>query len=245
MKIALITGVSGGIGKATFYKFIKNGFFVIGQYNSNQKEIDLIKEDLKKSNLLDYAFFYKCDFNSVKNIQNFVTVLDKNFKHIDVLVNNAGVDLMKLSTETSMEELDLLFNVNFKSCFILSNFCLKSMIERKSGKIVNVSSVWGIKGGSYETVYSATKSALIGYTKALSKEVAPSNINVNCVCPGVIDTKMNANFNKDELKDIINDIPLNRLGTPNEIADVIYFLISEESSYLSGAIISCDGGFGL
>ena len=117
------------------------------------------------------------------------------------------------------------------------------MIERKSGKIVNVSSVWGNVGASMEVCYSASKSALIGFTKALAKEVALSNITVNCVCPGVIDTKMNARFNADEMQELKNEIPLGRLGESSEIAELIYFLASDKANYITGQIVTADGGF--
>ena len=119
------------------------------------------------------------------------------------------------------------------------------MIDRKSGKIVNVSSIWGKDGASMESCYSASKSALIGFTKALAKEVGPSGINVNCVCPGVIDTKMNARFSKEEMQDLINETPLLRLGKASEIAELIYFLSSEKANFITGQIITADGGFTL
>ena len=155
------------------------------------------------------------------------------------------ISLIKLFDETTDEEWDNVFNVNVKSAYILTKFSLKSMIARKSGKIINVSSIWGKDGASMECCYSASKSALIGLTKALAKEVGPSNINVNCVCPGVIDTKMNARFSKDEMQDLVNETPLLRLGTANEIAKLIYFLSSNEASFITGQIITADGGFTL
>ncbi len=238
MKIALISGASGEIGKATAKKFIENGYFVIGQYNSNKTNIDELSEKYPEN-----FFGVKADLSNISQVEDMICILDKSFKHIDVVVNNAGTALYKLITETTNNEWDTLFNVNMKSAFLINNFALKSMISNGKGKIVNVSSIWGVSGGSMEVAYSASKSALIGYTRALAKELAPSNINVNCVCPGVIDTKMNARLSKDEIEEIKNTTPLGRLGKAEEVAELILFLSSEKSDFITGQIITIDGGF--
>lgn len=243
MKVAILTGASGGIGKETVKVFIKNGFFVCGQYNKGEKQIEELKKELASENLLDGFFAFQCDLNNPKSVQNAIQNLSKSFKHIDVLVNNAGCDLYKLITDTTEDEWQEIFDVNVKSAFVFSKFCLQSMIEQKSGKIVNVSSIWGIDGACMETAYSASKSALIGLTKSLAKEVAPSGINVNCVCPGVINTKMNARFSNEEMQEIIDSTPLGRLGDPKEIAELIYFLCSEKASFITGQVITADGGY--
>lgn len=238
LKIALISGASGGIGNATVRKFIQNGYFVLGQYNLDTESInELVKE-------FPHDFYaLKCNLACPTEVEEMLFQIEKSFKHVDVVVNNAGTALYKLITETSIEEWDNLFTVNIKSAYLINNFALKSMISNGKGKIVNVSSIWGISGASMEVAYSASKSAIIGYTKALAKEVAPSGVNVNCVCPGVIDTKMNSRLSDSELYEIKEQTPIGRLGTPEEVAELIWFLASDKSDFITGQIITVDGGF--
>lgn len=245
MKTALITGAGGGIGKVTTLKFIDEGYFVIGQYNKNRAGIDEIISRLEKSGKADYFFPIKADFSVQSEIDDMIKSVNASFKSITALVNNAGVGLYKLITETTDLEWDNIFSVNTKSVFKITNGVLNGMIKKGYGKIVNVSSIWGVVGGSMEVAYSASKSALIGYTKALAKEVAPSGITVNCVCPGVIDTPINAHLGKDALSDLAKETPLSRLGSPEEVAELIYYLCSEKSDFITGQTITIDGGFTL
>ena len=238
MKIALISGASGGIGSATARKFMDNGYFVIGQYNTDKESVDALSKAYPEN-----FFGVKADLSNIDSVKQMLENLDKSFKHIDVVVNNAGASLFKLVTDTNELEWDNLFNINMKSAYLITNFALKSMVSRRQGKIVNVSSIWGVSGGSMEVAYSASKAAMIGYTKALAKEVAPSNINVNCVCPGVIDTKMNARLSAQDICEIKNQTPLGRLGTPQEVSELIWFLASDNSDFITGQIITADGGF--
>ena len=240
----MITGVSGAIGKATALEFLKNGYFVVGQFNQNEDAIAKFRAELSNLNLDDMFFAVKCDFNSEQQVELLVEKVKEDFKHLDVLVLNAGVDLYKQIGDTKNCEYDKVFNVNVKAPFILTKHFSKMMVERESGKILFVSSIWGEVGGSMESVYSASKSALIGFTKALAKELAPS-VNVNCVCPGVIDTPMNDRFTKEEKKELEDKTPLKRMGNTNEIASLIYFLCSEKASFITGQIITADGGFTL
>lgn len=243
MKTAIVTGASGGIGKATVVELVKNGYFVSAWYNSNQAGVDELMGELSSMGYSGCAFAVQADLSNDKGVYEAFSKTAKSFNHIDLLVNNAGVSLYKLATETEDVEWDKVFSVNVKSAFILSKLVLPKMIEKKLGRIINVSSVWGISGACMESAYSASKAAVIGFTKALSKEVAPSGITVNCVCPGVIDTKMNARFSKSELEEIKNQIPVNRLGNPSEIASLIAFLASENAGYITGQTITCDGGY--
>lgn len=245
MKTALITGVSGGIGKAIAKKFIEQGYFVVGQYNANEQSIVKFREELEKENKSDYFFAIKADLSNSQDIDNMMSTIQKSFKTISVLVNNCGIALYKLITDTTEQEWDKLFNVNVKSAFLITNKVLNSMISAKNGKIVNISSMWGVVGSSMEVAYSASKSALIGYTKALAKEVGLSGINVNCVCPGVIKTPMIAHLSDQDLVDLENQTPLARLGTPEDVANLVYFLCSEQASFITGQVICCDGGFSL
>ena len=245
MQTALITGVSGGIGKAIAKKFIDEGYFVIGQYNSNEKSVLEFTAELEKQGKSDLFFSVKADFTKPEQINQMMDNVQKSFKSISVLVNNSGVALYKLITDTTGEDWDKLFDVNVKSTFMITNRVLRDMISAKKGKIVNISSMWGIVGSSMEVAYSASKSAIIGYTKALAKEVGPSGINVNCVCPGVIKTPMNANLSSQDMLDLADQTPLGRIGTPEEISELVYFLSSDKADFITGQIISCDGGFAL
>ena len=245
MKVALVTGASGGIGSAISKKFIENGYFVVGTYFNGEERINKFINQLKQEDKSEYFIPYRLDLENSKEIEKLCEYVIKNFKHVDAIINNAGIDLYKLINETTESEWDRVFNVNVKSAFLITKNLLKSMIERKEGKILFISSVWGETGASMETVYSASKASLIGLTKALAKEVAPSNVNVNCICPGVIDTPMNDCFNAEEKLDIINNIPLSRFGTSKEIAELAYFLSSDSANYITGQIITVDGGFTL
>lgn len=243
MKTALITGASGGIGKEIVKKFVQNGYKVIAQYNKNKNAIDELLTELERENLGGTVYPVQADFTHLNSIEKMFLDVFSKFNGVDVLVNNTGIGLYKLITDTTEKEWDEIFDVNVKSVYYTVNKVLPFMLNKKAGKIVNVSSMWGISGASCEVAYSASKAALIGYTKALAKELAPSGINVNCVCPGVIDTKMNARFNKEEMDALIQETPLNRLGTPKDVAELIFFLTEEKSSFITGQIISCDGGF--
>ncbi len=245
MKIAVVTGASGGIGIAVTKQFIQNGYFVIAHYNQNRKPLDNLIEQLSSQDLADYIFPVKADFSNLLEVDAFADVVFKNFKHVDALVNVAGVDLYKMMQDTSKEQLTFLMNTNLNSAYLLTKRIIGGMCERKSGKIVYVSSVWGNVGASMETAYSASKAGLIGLTKALAKEVSSSGVNVNCVCPGAIDTKMNAGFSTEERQEIISNIPMGRFGTPEEIAKLIWFLCSQDAEYITGQVITSDGGFTL
>lgn len=245
MKVALITGASGGIGKAIAQKFVDNGYFVIGQYNSGKSSIDAFIEQLTAQGKNDYFYAIKADLSNAQDIEQMMANIAISFKSIDVLVNNAGVSLTKLITDTTESDWDKVFDVNIKSVYLITNKVLKGMISKQSGKIINISSMWGLVGSSMEVCYSASKASLIGFTKALAKEVGPSNINVNCVCPGVIDTPMNSHLSKEDLKDLAQETPLNRIGTAEDVADLVYFLGTESSKFITGQVISCDGGFTL
>ena len=242
MKTALITGASGGIGLALVKKFIQDGYFVICQYHS-EKGGEKLRRELTENGLTERAYFCRVDFSKEKEVQDFAEKVICDFKHVDLLINNAGVDLYETITDTSLEKFNYVNSVNYTSAFILTKAVLNEMISRRNGNIINISSVWGIAGASMETVYSASKSALIGFTKALAKEVAPSNVRVNCICPGVIDTPMNDCFNAEEKAQIISEIPLGRMGKPQEVAELCAFISSSKAEYITGQIITIDGGY--
>ena len=235
MKTVLITGAATGIGNATARLFAENGYNVIAVYNQSEKEAILLREELEKQGC--FCQIVKADLTNKEEILS----IEKKvigFNNIDVLVNNAGISYVGLITETDEETWDKVFDVNLKSVYFLTNLVLKGLLSKKSGSIVNVSSVWGVVGASMEVAYSSSKAGLIGYTKALSKELAPSNVTVNAVAPGIIDTKMNDCFDKEEL---LQQVPLGRLGDVKEVAKAIYFLAT--NSYVTGQTLTIDGGF--
>lgn len=219
MKKVLITGGATGIGKAVAQLFLQNGYAVFVSYNNTPVDYEGVTP-------------VKCNLENVEEIENmFLTVGD-----IDVLVNNAGVSLIKQINDTTADEYDYINAVNARSYFFCSKYASLSMIKKHSGAIVNVSSIWGQTGASCEVAYSMSKSAVIGLTKALSQELAPSNITVNCVCPGIIDTRMNSHFDKSDLSE---QVPFGRLGTPQEVAQAVLFLA--QSDYVSGQILGVNG----
>ncbi len=245
MKTAVITGASGAIGFATVQQYLANGYFVIAQYNKNESGAQALKEWANNNSYGDFLFTAKADFSNEQEVAEFAQMVVKSFKRINVLVNNAGVDHYNLLTDTTTQEWDKIFNVNVKSAFILTRELLGGMIQAKHGNVVFVSSIWGKSGASMECAYSASKSALIGLTKSLAKEVAPSGIRVNCVCPGVINSDMNARFSKEEISELIDRTPLGRIGNPNDVAQLIYFLTGDGASFITGETITVDGGFTL
>lgn len=231
MKTVLITGGSRGIGAACVEKFAKEGYKVFFFYKSSEEKA---KELEQKTG----AVGIKCDISNSAEVKQAVN----RTGNIDILINNAGISHISLFTDTEEKDWDRVFNVNIKGMYIVTKEVLPYMINRKYGKIVNISSMWGVTGGSCEVCYSASKAAVIGFTKALAKEEGPSGINVNCIAPGVIETEMNAHLSDEDKIALADETPLMRFGTPNEIADTVYFLCSDVSSFITGQVICADGG---
>lgn len=219
MKKALITGGATGIGKATALLLQKNGYEVYIAYNSTLPDYEVNK--------------IKCD---LKNLDDIKKVFDE-VGDIDLLVNNAGVSLIKMINDVTPDDYEAVTAVNERAVYFASKHAALSMIKKHSGAIINISSIWGQCGASCETLYSMTKAGVIGLTKALAQELAPSNITVNCIAPGIIDTRMNDMFDKQEL---IDEIPLGRLGTPEEIAQAVLFLA--QNRYITGQVLGINGG---
>ncbi len=239
-KTALVTGGSKGIGAWVVRKLCEDGFSVAVNYNmSEQSAYALCSELVSKG--FD-AFPVKADVASAEEVRKAVATVMKRNGGIDVLVNNAGVSLWGLFDTVSDEEWNNILGINLTGTFNCCREVIPLMLKNKYGRIVNISSIWGQTGASCEAVYSATKAGIIGLTKALSKEYAPSGITVNCVAPGVIDTDMMARFSEEEKKDICEEIPLGRMGKPEEVAEAVSFFVSEKSSYITGQILGVNGG---
>lgn len=243
MKTVLITGASRGIGREIAIKFASEGYNVVLNYNSNESKANAVAKQVES--LGAKCLLCKADVSNENEVKFMVGMANKAFGKIDVLVNNAGVALSKLFQQTSTDEMAKIFGVNTFGVINCSKAVVPSMISEKAGKIINISSIWGKVGASMETIYSASKGAVIAFTLALAKELAPSNISVNCVCPGVIDTDMLNDFSVDEKTDLKNQTPLMRLGTPQDVANAVYFLASDNASFITGQVITVDGGFAL
>ena len=236
MKTVLITGGSRGIGRAMVELFCEKGYIVAFTYKNSAEAADALS---KKTGALPIF----ADAESEEDIVNAVKVTLNKLGHIDCLINNAGVASFSLFTETSLADWQRVFSINLHSAFLYSREVAKSMITAHSGKIINVGSMWGISGSSCEVAYSSSKAALHGMTKALAKELGPSGINVNAIAPGLIDTEMNEALSEDVIASIVNETPLMKIGTPRDVASLAFFLASEESSFITGEIISVNGGF--
>lgn len=237
MKTVLITGASGGIGKAIAKVFYQNNYIVIGTYLNDQASII----DLKNS-LGENFYYFKCDLSDFTQCENLVKDIHSLGLTIDILINNAGVSVIGLLQDLDVSTWNNVWNTNVTSALALSKYVISDMLKNKSGKIINISSVWGQHGASLEVAYSTTKGAMDTFTKALAKELAPSNIQVNAISCGIIDTKMNKHLSDEDLEDIINEIPASRLGTPEDIANAV-LAVSNAGSYMTGQIITVDGGW--
>ena len=231
MKTVLVTGGVRGIGKSIAEAFAKKGYRVCVTYSKDEESASLAREEGLE--------VYKADVS----VEADVVALFQKVGKVDVLVNNAGVSLIKQIQDVSYEEFNRLMAVNVGGAFLCAREAAKGMIDRGAGLIVNVSSVWGEVGGSCESVYSASKAALIGFTKALAKELGWSGIRVNCVSPGVIDTPMNAHFSKEEMDALKEEIPMGRLGVGEDVARAVLYL--EENDYVTGIDLPINGGFSI
>jgi len=238
MRNVLITGGSRGIGAATVKKFCALGDRVFFTFRTS-----LIKADaLAKST---GAIAICTDGSNPKAVERMITTIKAQCGGIDILVNNAGIAQEKLFSDITLSDWENMFDHNLKNAFLTTQAVLPDMIHKKSGAIVNVSSIWGEVGASCEVHYSAAKAGMIGMSKALAKELAPSGIRVNCITPGMIDTDMNAGYSEEDKAAIVEEIPLMRMGTAEDVAEMIAFLCSENASYLTGQVIGVNGGWNI
>lgn len=228
MKKVLITGASGGIGSGIAEYFAEKGYTVFAGYNKNEPKIENVRN-------------IRIDVTSKESVR-------KAFEEIggvDILINNSGISQQKLFSDITEEDWDNMFDVNIKGMYMVTKEALPFMINKKCGRIINISSIWGEIGGSMEVHYSASKAAVIGFTKALAKELSLSGITVNCVSPGMIDTPMNSHLTEEDIKEIEEEIPLKRQGTPKDVAEAVYFYASDMADYITGQVISVSGGWNI
>ncbi len=239
MKTALITGGTRGIGKAIALAFLKQGYEVAINYNSDeQNAIDTQAE----FNMSTYCpVLLRADVSDELQVRDMFREYFRLYGKIDVLVNNAGISIDGIIQDTSLADWERVFAVNARGTFLCSRAVTNKMVANGGGCIINIASIWGEVGASCEVAYSASKGAVIAFTKALSKELALSNVRVNCVSPGVIDTRMNSRYTEDEMYELIERIPLNRIGSGEDVAKACLYLA--ENSYVTGEILSVGGGF--
>ena len=239
-KVALITGATRGIGKEIALELAKNGFDIAVNYRSMQDDMEDLKKEIEENNVR--CEFVGADVANFEQCENMVKETIEKYGKIDVLVNNAGITKDGLIMRMKKEDFEAVIDINLVGTFNVTRNVIPYMIKQKSGRIINVSSVVGVAGNAGQTNYSASKAGVIGFTKSLAKEVASRNILVNAIAPGFIDTDMTKVLS-DNVKEGINaQIPLKRMGTPNEVAKVVKFLASEDSSYITGQVINIDGG---
>ena len=239
-KVAFITGGSRGIGKEVALKFADNGYNIVINYVSDKTDVEKLEKEFSEKGVK--TLILKADVTNREEIENLVKQVIEKFGKIDVLVNNAGITKDNLLMRMSEEEFDKVIEVNLKGTYIVTKSVIKYMMKKRNGSIINLSSVVGVAGNAGQANYSASKAGIIGFTKSIAKELASRNIRANAVAPGFIETDMTAVLSDEIKENIHNQIPLKRMGSAKEVANLIYFLGSEESSYITGQVINVDGG---
>ena len=238
-KVALVTGASRGIGREIAKSLAKQNIKVIANYNNSEEKAIELKKELEAEGIeIDIV---KADVSKREEIKNLVQYAIENYGKIDILINNAGISEYKLFTDETDEDWNKVINTNLYSAFAVSQEVIPNMIKNKNGCIINISSVWGMVGASMEVLYSVSKAGIDGLTKALAKELGPSNIRVNAIAPGIVDTDMCKNFTEEEIENIKEEIPLERIGKVEDISKCINWLIND--NYTTGQIISINGGW--
>lgn len=239
-KLAIITGGTRGIGKQIALTFAKEGYNIAINYRTENEDLKNTKKEIEENNVK--CFTFQGDVTNFKDCEQFVKQIVEEFGNIDVLVNNAGITRDTLLMRMKEEDFKQVIDTNLIGTFNVTKNVISYMMKARSGRIINISSVVGISGNAGQTNYAASKAGIIGFTKSLAKEVASRNITVNAVAPGFIDTQMTAILKEDIKEDIAKKIPLKRMGTPQDVANVVKFLASSDSSYITGQVINIDGG---
>lgn len=238
---ALVTGGTAGIGKAIALRLAENGAKV-AIFGTNIERGALVVEEIRQLTQQDHARFYRVDVSQTKDVDLAVKQVLETFGNIDILVNNAGVTRDQLMMKMSEEDWDIVMDINVKSCYNTCHALVRPMMKARKGVIINMSSVVGLTGNIGQANYAASKAAIIGFTKALAKELASRQIRVNCICPGFIETGMTNEMTDAQKEATLIKIPLNRMGLPAEIGNVALFLASHLSSYITGQVFTVDGG---
>lgn len=239
-KVAFVTGGAKGIGSAIVKRFIKDGYKVAFTYNNSEDKAQTLVNELGEN-----CKAYKLDITDSNAVNTVIADVENTFGEIFVLVNNAGIAEQVLFTDITDEMWHKILETNLSGAFYCSRAVLKFMINRKCGKIINISSIWGETGGSCEVHYSSAKAGLIGMTKALAKEVGLSGITVNCVSPGVILTDMTSHFDEDTINELKEETPLNKIGTPEDVAGAVSFLASPDADFITGQDLAVNGGMNI
>ena len=239
-KLAIITGGTRGIGKQIALTFAKEGYNIAINYRTENEDLKNTKKEIEQNNVK--CFTFQGDVTNFKDCEQFVKQIVEEFGNIDVLVNNAGITRDTLLMRMKEEDFKQVIDTNLIGTFNVTKNVISYMMKARSGRIINISSVVGISGNAGQTNYSASKAGIIGFTKSLAKEVASRNITVNAVAPGFIETQMTDVLKDDIKEEIAKKIPLKRMGTPQDVANVVKFLASNDSSYITGQVINIDGG---
>ncbi|MBE6800108.1 MAG: SDR family oxidoreductase [Ruminococcaceae bacterium] len=239
-KVALVTGGARGIGRAICRSLANDGFKIAINYNNSEKEATSLKDEL--SAIAEVEAF-KCDVSYSNSVKEMFAEISRTLGNVNVLVNNAGIAEQALFTDITDEMWQRMINTNLSGAFYCSREALKNMINEKNGVIINIASMWGEVGASMEVHYSTAKAGLIGMTKALAKEVGLSGVRVNAVSPGVVLTDMMNSFSEEDKEILKEETPLNTLGTPEDIADAVSFLVSDKARFITGQVLSVNGGF--
>ena len=239
-KLAIITGGARGIGKQIALTFAKEGYNIAINYRTENEDLKNTKKEIEENNVK--CFTFQGDVTNFKDCEQFVKQIVEEFGNIDVLVNNAGITRDTLLMRMKEEDFKQVIDTNLIGTFNVTKNVIGNMIKARNGRIINISSVVGISGNAGQTNYSASKAGIIGFTKSLAKEVASRNITVNAVAPGFIETQMTDVLKDDIKEEIAKKIPLKRMGTPQDVANVVKFLASNDSSYITGQVINIDGG---
>lgn len=241
-KVALVTGASRGIGRAIVRQLAEAGYKVgINYFKSHAMAYDLVEEINKQGG---QAIAIKADISNSAEVETMFTKLEQNFGSVDVLINNAGISSRGLAHYIDEVEWDKVMGINLKGAFLCCRRALPHMINKKFGRIINITSVWGITGASYESVYATSKGGLITFTKSLAKELGPSGITVNAIAPGPIETDMlNEELNENDKLALLDEISVGRLGRPEDVATLCLYLVSDKATFITGQVINVDGGF--
>ena len=240
-KTVIITGASKGIGAATAILFARKGYNVVLGYNQSLQSVKLLSSSLTGQGFSVLPI--KVDVSNKLETEYLISETVSKFGSVDILVNNAGISVSGAINDLDIHDSDKIFDVNLKGVYNCCKSVADQMVKQKSGKIINISSMWGQVGASCEVAYSAAKAGVIGLTKALAKELAPSGISVNAIAPGLIDTSMNSNLTVKDIDDFVKNVPLGRIGTPDDVAAAVMFLATDDADYITGQILGVNGGY--